>query len=95
MEILVVLLLFGGGGFVLASFTGGLASAIAAGGREDNSLGTNALIGFLGWLLACSIWSLATGSWPEEATFGLLVLTLVCSVVVARIRDHRQRARIH
>jgi hypothetical protein len=78
--------------FALASFTGGFASALAAGGREDHSLLTNAAIGFVGWLAASTIWSLGTGKWPSELHSGLLLLTFACSVLAAWLWDrHRSR----
>jgi MFS superfamily sulfate permease-like transporter len=73
--------------FVLASFTGGIASAIAAGGREEHSIFTNAGIGFLGWLAASTVWALFAGAWPTELHAGLLLLTFGCSIGVARLWD--------
>jgi hypothetical protein len=95
LDFLFVLVAFGGGAFVLASFTGGFASAIAAGGRENHSLLANAGIGLVGWLAASAIWAAVNGSWPEELTGELLVLTFVCSVVFAWMLVRRERARTH
>ena len=78
--------------FALASITGGFASAVAAGGREDHSLLTNAVIGFSGWLAASTLWSLVMGAWPRELSGGLLILIFVCSVAVAWLWDrHHSR----
>lgn len=93
MDFLFVLVAVGGVSFVLASFTGGFASAIAGGGREDHSLLENAVIGFFGWLLASVIWTVATGSWPDELTVGLLALTVVCSFMIAYAQVLRNRRR--
>ena len=93
MDFLIVLVAVGGFCFVLASFTGGFVSAVAGGGREDNSLLENAAIGFLGWLLASAIWAVSTGSWPEELTPELLALTVACAFVVALVQVRRRRRR--
>ena len=78
--------------FALASFTGGFASAVAAGGREDHSILKNAVIGFIGWFAASVLWSLVTGEWPRELSSGLLILTFVCSIAVAWLWDrHHSR----
>ena len=94
MDIVIFAVLFVGGGFLLASFTGGVASAIAAGGREDNSIFTNAAVGFLGWLAAGVIWTQAHGTWPDEMTPGLLLLTFGCSLVIAMFPEWRGRRHV-
>lgn len=89
--ILIFGVLFVGGAFLLAAFTGGFASAIVGGGREDNSIFTNACIGFLGWLMASFILAQTHGAWPEEMTGELLLLTFVCALGVAWLRNWRNR----
>ena len=90
MGAVIIAVLFVAGGIFFAAFTGGLASAIVGGGREDNSLLTNAFIGFVGWLIAGFIWAQAYGGWPEELTIGFLLLTLACSIGVAWFRTRRR-----
>lgn len=87
----IIAVLFVAGGIFFAAFTGGLASAIIGGGREDNSLLTNAFIGFIGWLIAGFIWAQTYGGWPEELSIGFLLLTLFCSIGVAWFRSKRTR----
>jgi peptidoglycan/LPS O-acetylase OafA/YrhL len=86
---LFTVLIFGIPAFALASFTGGFAGAIAAGGREDRSHAQNAVIGFLAWLIANAL----VGGWGEEPTARLLVLTLVAAVIIAWLDDHRKSRR--
>lgn len=78
--------------FVFA-FTGGLASAIAAGGREDHPLWQNAVIGFVGWSGAMLVWRAVTGDVPEEFQLGMALLALAISIVVARSWDRRAQMR--
>lgn len=77
-------------GFTLVfSYTGGFASAIAGGGREDRTLLQNAGIGLVGWLVAAAIFAAVKGRWPEEFSIGLGILALVCAVVFARLLNRR------
>jgi len=92
--IVIFAVLFVGGVVLLAGFTGGVASAIVEGGREDNSLLTNAFIGFVGWLIAGFIWAQMYGAWPEELSIGFLLLTFACSIGVAWFRARRSRPAI-
>lgn len=97
---MIFAVLFVGVVVLLAGFTGGVASAIVEGGREDNSLLTNVLIGFVGWLIAGFLWSQIYGAWPEELSIGFLLLTLACSIGVAWLRTRRsrraaERLRVH
>ena len=97
---MIFAVLFVGGVVLLAGLTGGVGSAIAGGGREDNSLLTNAFIGFVGWLIAGFIWAQVYGAWPEELSIGFLLLTLACSIGVAWLRTRRsrrtaERVRVH
>lgn len=86
MGVLVGAVVIGGVFFVVWSFTGGFAGAIAGGGREDRSLLANAGIGFIGWLTAAILWAIFVGEWPEEFSFGLAFLALGCSVAYLLIR---------
>jgi peptidoglycan/LPS O-acetylase OafA/YrhL len=79
--------------FFVFSFTGGFAGAIHAQDREDRSLVTNAGIGLGGWTAAALIWTMSTGEWPEEFTFGLGGLAMVCSIVVVHLLERRQPAQ--
>ncbi|MFZ0013323.1 MAG: hypothetical protein WAL25_04325 [Acidimicrobiia bacterium] len=85
---LVTILIFGIPAFAIASFTGGFAGAIAAGGQEDRSLVQNAVIGFMAWLIANAL----VGEWSEP-TARLLVLTFVLAVIIAWLDDRRQARR--
>ena len=71
----------------ITSFTGGLAGAIAARGREDRSLLANAGIGLVGWGLAWVIWRLVNGQRPEEITLGLGLLALLISVAFIHLLE--------
>lgn len=85
MEILALLAFYGPFLFVGASFTGGFAGAIAAGGREDRSIVANAGIGFVGWLAAWATTSIMSGSPPEEITLVHIGLAIFWSVVFIRL----------
>jgi prepilin signal peptidase PulO-like enzyme (type II secretory pathway) len=90
---LIVVLGFAGVVFALAALTGGLAGAIAAGGREERSLLANAVIGFLGWLLAGVVIAGLSGSWPEQLTIPWLALTLLFAIAICTWDDRRGRRR--
>lgn len=91
MDAALIAILFVGGGILLASFTGGFASAIVGGGREDNSILSNALVGFIGWLIAGLIWTQWRGAWPEEITGEFVLLLFACTLGVAWLRSRRGR----
>jgi hypothetical protein len=78
----------------ITSFTGGLAGAIAARGREDRSLLANAGIGLVGWGLAWVIWRLVNGEWPEEITLGLGLLALLISVAFIHLLKKRNTRKV-
>ena len=93
MEFLVWLGLIGFIGlifFTALSFTGGLAGAIHARGREDRSLVANAGVGVAGTIIASIVWRLATGEWPAEASIGLWLLSIGCSIVFIHYLEWRQ-----
>lgn len=77
--------------FVICSFTGGFAGAIAAGGREDRTILQNAGIGLVGWGAAWILSTVFTGVAPEELSLSLLVLALAFSVGFAFVLDRRGR----
>ena len=92
MGAIIYLVVVVGTGFALASFTGGMAGAIAAGGREDRSLLQNAGIGFVAWVIACLIASAPTGRWPDQMSVGLLLGTLAVAIVIAWMLDRRKKS---
>lgn len=95
MSVLIGALFIGSVFFVVWSFTGGFAAAIAARGREDRSLLANAGIGFVGWLTAAILWAIFVGEWPDEFSFGLAFLALGCSVaylLISRRLSEREQA---
>ena len=94
MEIIYFGLLIGLIPLFITSFTGGLAGAIAARGREDRSLLANGGIGLGGWSSAYLIRRLIDGQWPEEITLGMGLLALLASIVFARFLDRRQTRRL-
>lgn len=75
------------------SFTGGIAGAIYARGREARNLVANAGIGLVGWTVAALIWTISTRDWPEEFTFGLGGLALLCSIVFVHSLERRRSSR--
>lgn len=88
----VIFVLVIGGYFVVISFLGGFASAVAAGGREDRSLLGNFAIGLAGWLGGSAVWWAMTGEWPQEISIGMIVLTFLTAVIIAVVVDRvRQR----
>jgi hypothetical protein len=80
--------------FFVFTFTGGVAGAIHAGGRESRSLVKNAGIGVVGWIAAAVIWTATTGAWPQEFTFGLAGLAVVCSLLFVHLLSKTQSAQI-
>lgn len=92
MEWLALPLVFGGF-FVILSFVGGFAGAVAAGGREDRSLVYNFGIGLLGTVIGSGIWAATQGEWPEELTAGVLTLSFFSSIGVAVVLNWNERRR--
>lgn len=78
----------------ITSFTGGLAGAIVARGREDRSLLANGGIGLVGWGTACLIRRLVDGQWPEEITLGLGFLALFISIIFIHFLEKLRARRI-
>jgi hypothetical protein len=91
MGAIIYLVVVVGTGFFLASFTGGMAGAIAAGGREDRSLIQNAGIGFVAWVTTCLIVSAPTGRWPDQMSVGIWLGTLAVAIVIAWLLDRRRK----
>jgi hypothetical protein len=90
MSIIFFGLLFGLIPLFITSFTGGLAGAIVARGREDRSLPANGGIGLVGWSSAWLIRRLIDGQWPEEITLGLGLLALLTSIIFIHFLERRQ-----
>jgi uncharacterized membrane protein YeaQ/YmgE (transglycosylase-associated protein family) len=86
-------LLIFAGFFLMVSFMGGFAGAIAAGGREDRSLLYNFNIGLIGSVIGTGIWSGINGEWPEEPTGGAILLSFVASIGVALVANSWEKRK--
>jgi len=96
LEILALLAIYGPFFFVGASFTGGFAGAIAAGGREDRTIVANSGIGFVGWLAAWATTSILSGSPPEEITLVHVALAIFWSVVfIGLVLDREDSSKLN